>query len=180
MAALFFLAFAYFAVGQATVVRNGAQTAADAAALAAAREYRDEVQSTFLHALLTGDLTELGKLLTSLGTDDGQACAAAQSYAADNKADVVSGGCTPVSGPPGYTVDVVSRDTVGSSVIHGTENKHAHASATAVVEPRCAADRKESGHRVSFICSGGDLVVDPTASDFTLDLADFYSVHLSK
>jgi cysteine sulfinate desulfinase/cysteine desulfurase-like protein len=180
MAALFFLAFAYFAVGQATVVRNGTQTAADAAALAAAREYRDEVHDAFLHALLGGDLTALGTLLTGLGTDDGQACAAAQTYAAENKADVVSGSCTQVAGPPGYTVEVVSRDTVGSSVIDGTENMHARASATAVVEPRCAADRKESGHRVSFACPGGDLVVDPTASDFTLDLADFYFVHLSK
>lgn len=179
IAALFFLAFAYFAVAQATVVRGSAQTAADAAALAAAREYRDEVHDAFLHALLGGDLTALGTLLTDLGTDDGQACTAAQTYAADNKADVVSGGCVRVDGPPGYTVDVVSRDTVGSSVIDGTENKHARASATAVVQPRCTADRKD-GHGVSFACNGGDLVVDPTARDFTLDLSDFYSVHLSK
>jgi Putative Flp pilus-assembly TadE/G-like len=179
MAALFFLAFAYFAVGQATVLRNGTQTAADAAALAAAREYRDEVHDTFLQALLSGNLTALGKLLTNLGADDGQACAAAQTYAAENKADVESGGCNRVSGPPGYTVDVVSRDTVGRSVVDGTENTRAHASATAVVEPRCTADSKEDGHKVSFACPGGDLVVDPTASDFTLDLGDFYSVHLS-
>lgn len=41
VAGLLFLAFAYFAVGQAAVNRNGAQTAADAAALAAAQETRD-------------------------------------------------------------------------------------------------------------------------------------------
>ena len=40
---LLFLAFAYFAVGQAAVNRNGAQTAADAAALAAAQEARDQL-----------------------------------------------------------------------------------------------------------------------------------------
>ena len=37
---LLFLALAYFAVGQATVNRGGAQTAADAASLAAAQYVR--------------------------------------------------------------------------------------------------------------------------------------------
>ena len=37
------LALAYFAVGQAAVNRNGAQSAADAAALAAALNTRDEL-----------------------------------------------------------------------------------------------------------------------------------------
>lgn len=180
MAALFFLAFAYFAVGQAAVTRNGAQTAADAAALAAAREYRDEARDAFLHALLTGDLNALGKLLTDPGHDQGQACAAAQTYAAANKADVRAGGCTPVSGPPGYTVDVISQGTVGSSVIDGTQDKHAEATATAVVQPRCVAKRREHGHSVGFACDGGVVVIDPTAPGFVLDLGDFFSVHLSK
>ncbi|MGV9241848.1 pilus assembly protein TadG-related protein, partial [Streptomyces nigra] len=39
-AGLLFLAFAYLAVGQAAANRNGAQTAADAAALAAALDTR--------------------------------------------------------------------------------------------------------------------------------------------
>ncbi|MFI1097169.1 pilus assembly protein TadG-related protein [Streptomyces sp. NPDC020917] len=177
MAALFFLAFAYFAVGQASVTRNGAQTAADAAALAAAREYRDEVGADFLKALTAGDLTALGNLLTGLGPDDGAACSAAGSFAGDNDADVRS--CQRVSGPPGYTVGVRTRGTVGSSVIHGTQDLHATASATAVVEPRCRAGDKD-GHAVRFTCDGGDLTVDPTAAGFLLDLADFYSVHLSK
>jgi Putative Flp pilus-assembly TadE/G-like len=177
MAALFFLAFAYFAVGQATVQRNGAQTAADAAALAAARQYRDEVRTDFLHALTTGDLKALGNLLTGLGPDDGAACSAAGTYAGDNDAEVRS--CQRVSGPPGYTVGVRSRSTVGSSVIHGTQDIHALASATAVVEPRCTAGDKD-GHTVRFTCDDGDLTIDPTVSGFLLDLADFYSVHLSK
>ncbi|MBY8877129.1 hypothetical protein K7862_05665 [Streptomyces sp. PLK6-54] len=177
MAALFFLAFAYFAVGQATVKRNGAQTAADAAALAAARQYRDEVKTDFLHALTSGDLTELGNLLNRLGPDDGAACSAAGSYAGDNDAEVQS--CQQVNGPPGYTVGVRSTGTVGSSVIHGTQNMHAVASATAVVEPRCQAGDKD-GNSVRFTCDDGDLTIDPTASGFLLDLADFYSVHLSK
>src|SRR4051794_28092055 len=40
---LLFLAFAYLAVGQAAATRNGAQTAADAAALAAAQDLRDKL-----------------------------------------------------------------------------------------------------------------------------------------
>lgn len=177
MSALFFLAFAYFAVGQAAVTRNSAQTAADAAALAAARQSRDEVRADFLHALVGGDLTALGHLLADGGADDASACAAAATYADDNHADVRS--CDRVDGPPGYTVDVVTQGTVGSSVIDGTEDKHAEASATAVVEPRCALGDK-SGHTIGFTCDGDTVTIDPTADGFTLDLSAFYSVHLSK
>lgn len=63
VAALFFLAFAFFAVGQASSVRNSAQTAADAAALAAARETRDGIRDEFLDALKAGDLDKLTDLL---------------------------------------------------------------------------------------------------------------------
>jgi len=41
IAGLLFLAFAFFAVAQAGTVRNGGQSAADAAALAAAQDDRD-------------------------------------------------------------------------------------------------------------------------------------------
>lgn len=176
MSALFFLAFAYFAVGQAAVTRNGAQTAADAAALAAARELRDEVKVDFLHALAGGDADALGRLLSGLGRDDAAACAAAGAYAGDNEADVRS--CDRVDGPPGYTVGVITRGTVGSSVIDGTEDKHAEATATAVVEPRCTFGDKD-GRVLRFVCRDGDLTIDPHADGFTLDLAAFYSVHLS-
>jgi len=177
MTALFFLAFAYFAVGQAAVKRNSAQTAADAAALAAARENRDEVKDAFLTALTGGDLDVLGHLLGDGGTDDAAACAAADAYAADNDATVDA--CQGSHAPPGYTVAVTTRGTVGHSVIDGTEDKHAHATATAVVEPRCTLGGKD-GHTIDFSCDGGPLTIDPTADGFTLDLSDFYTVHLSK
>jgi hypothetical protein len=180
MAALFFLAFAYFAVGQATVTRNSAQTAADSAALAAARENRNEVKTTFLAALTGGDANALTQLLLSAGKDDAAACGAADAYAADNGATVPGGSCVRAVGPlPGYTVSVVTKGTVGKSVIQGTENKHAKATATAVVEPRCTVGKK-AGHVIPFTCDKGTLDVDPTANGFTLDLSDFYSVHLSK
>ena len=79
-------------MGQAAVTRNGAQTAADSAALAAARQNRDEVKDVFLAALTKGDLKTLEDLLTGAGTDDEAACLAAREYA---------GTTTPTSSPAG-------------------------------------------------------------------------------
>nr|WP_272919867.1 pilus assembly protein TadG-related protein [Streptomyces sp. SID4948] len=175
IAALFFLAFAYFAVGQASVARNGAQTAADAAALAAAREQRDEVHDAFLAALLSGNLDVLGQLLAA-ANGPGSPCAVAGDYAADNRADVVS--CVPVAGPPGWTVGVRMLGTVGPSVVKGSDSIHATAHATAVVEPRCTLDDAKKPV-VDFTCDNGPLDIDPTQTGFVLDLSDFYTVHLS-
>ncbi|MFB7291779.1 pilus assembly protein TadG-related protein [Actinacidiphila glaucinigra] len=177
VAALFFLAFAYFAVGQAASVRNTAQTAADAAALAAARETRDSVRDDFLDALEDGDLDELEDLLAGNGMSGTGACGAAGSYAAQNDADLEE--CVLVSGPNGATVVLRTRGTVGDSVIDGTQDMHARATATGVVEARCSVKDK-AGDAISFTCSQGDLTVDATADDFDLNLAEFYSVHLSE
>ncbi|MEE4543541.1 pilus assembly protein TadG-related protein [Streptomyces sp. V4-01] len=176
MAALFFLAFAYFAVGQAAVTRNSAQTAADAAALAAARQERDDVHDAFLAALLAGDGTAIGDLLAKV-TGAGDPCGAASAYAEQNHASL--GPCVPVADPPGFTVQVVTRGTVGRSVVKGSEDVHGKATATAVVEPRCHVG-DTSGHTVNFSCRNGPLAVDPTAPGFVLDLSAFFSVHLSK
>ena len=51
VAGLLFLAFAYLAVGQAAANRNGAQTAADAAALAAAQETRNQMAGDWLEVV---------------------------------------------------------------------------------------------------------------------------------
>lgn len=179
MGALFFLAFAFFAVGQATNTRSKAQTAADAAALAAARQNRDEVKSAFLQALDSGDSGLLGQLLNDAGTDDGAACQAARLYADDNRARVQD--CERSGSGVGYTVSVTTEDSVGSSVIDGTESKHAKATATAVVEPRCSlGNHAKDGHTLRFTCDGGPMIIDPSAQGFTLDLSVFYSVRLSK
>ncbi|MFJ1583276.1 pilus assembly protein TadG-related protein [Streptomyces sp. NPDC088197] len=180
MAALFFLGFAFFAVGQAAVVRNSAQTAADSAALAAARADRDAAHDAFLSALRSGDLVQLGLLLQNLGQHDAEACAAASAYAGENNAAVdAPDGCGRASGLQGYTVSVTTLGTVGTSVIDGTEAKHAKATATAVVEPRCGLGDKD-GNAIGFICNGDHVTVDPTAGGFVLDLSTFYTVHLSK
>jgi Flp pilus assembly protein TadG len=180
IAALFFLAFAYFAVGQAAVKRNGAQTAADAAALAAAREERDQGKDAFLAALSAGDLDAIGKLLG--GDSGGGGCAgdigsAASSLAGANDAEVTS--CSVVAGPPGVTVSVRTLSAVGKSVIPATSTRHAVASATALIEPRCTIGGKQ-GHGIRFRCDGGPLTIDPTVNGFRLDLSQLYAIHLSK
>ncbi|MFJ4844208.1 pilus assembly protein TadG-related protein [Streptomyces sp. NPDC088733] len=175
--ALFFLAFAFFAVGQASSVRNSAQTAADAAALAAARETRDGVRDDFLDALKAGDLDRLTDLLAGNPMDGAGACGAADDFAARNDAAIDT--CELVSGPRGARVSLHTQGTVGKSVVDGTESMHARATATAVVEAVCTVDDKD-GDSVKFTCDKGDLSVDPTADDFDLNLAEFYSVHLSE
>jgi Flp pilus assembly protein TadG len=176
VAALFFLAFAFFAVGQASVVRNGAQTAADSAALSAAREARDGIAADFLKALKAGDLNALGHLVNGEGIDGAGACDAAGVYAADNNAEVRS--CPGPNGPLSYSVGIRTLGTVGNSVVNGTENMHGTAKATAVVDPLCTVGDKNRD-AITFNCDAGKLTVDPTAGDFQLNLAEFFSVHLS-
>ncbi|MEU1665584.1 hypothetical protein ABZ547_18610 [Streptomyces sparsogenes] len=139
VAALLFLALALFAVGQAGATRNGGQTAADAAALGAAEDFRDQVRKGLLDAIADGASWE--DLLTGRGFDPPHdPCDQAQWFAGENDADVVSGGCVPGYLPVSFTVTVKTRKAVGKSVIPGTETKHATAKAKAVVEPRCVLD----------------------------------------
>jgi hypothetical protein len=51
VAGLLFLALALFAVGQAGATRNGGQTAADAAALGAAEDFRAQLRKGLLDAI---------------------------------------------------------------------------------------------------------------------------------
>jgi Flp pilus assembly protein TadG len=166
-----------FAVGQASVTRNGAQTAADAAALAAARAARDGIEKDFLDALNAGDAAKLKELLNGAGIDGLGACAAAGAYAAGNDAELTA--CPGAKGPLSYTVGIRTLGAVGKSVVNGTENMHATSKATAVIDPRCAFDHKQD-NAIIFTCKGGELTVDPTDNAFKLNLAEFFSVHLSE
>lgn len=176
VASLFFLAFAFFAVGQASVTRNTAQTAADAAALAAARDIRDQTHDGFLEALKSGDLEKLKRYLNGSDLAEGS-CFAAGEYADKNRSTIDS--CLRVNDPPGYTIGVRTQGTVGKSVVDGTENMHAKAEATAIIEPRCDVEGK-GGDIVKFSCNGKEVNVDSTADGFSLDLSMFFTVHLSK
>ncbi|MFC7914967.1 pilus assembly protein TadG-related protein [Streptomyces sp. NPDC057386] len=131
---LLLLAFAYLAVGQAAANRNGAQTAADAAALAAAIDARDQLAGQWVKDVQ--DPTRWQDIF------DGNAaiapsCWRAYELAGRNEAHVEQ--CAP-TGLLGYTVEVKTDRPVGDSVVPGTESKYATASATAVIEPLCTFD----------------------------------------
>ncbi|MCX2926729.1 pilus assembly protein TadG-related protein [Streptomyces sp. NEAU-W12] len=132
---LLFLAFAYLAVGQAAANRNGAQTAADAAALAAAQDRRDQLAGAWVEELL--DPTKWQAIFDGSAEGLADSCWRAQELAAQN--DAVVRGCVP-NGLLGYTVEVETTDTVGDSIVPGTEDMKSQETATAVIDPRCAFD----------------------------------------
>ncbi|WP_407077988.1 pilus assembly protein TadG-related protein [Streptomyces sp. NPDC126499] len=143
MAGLLFLVFVYFVVGQAAVTRSGGQTAADAAALAAAQDAREQLRDGWLEVVTDPDAWS-GFLN---GTDyvPELSCERAAEFAAENRAELLAGGCTArrSGGEEEFRVQIRTLDAVGSSLIPGTEDQHAVATATAVLEPRCSFDAPE-------------------------------------
>lgn len=175
---LLFAALAFFVVGQAGVTRSNAQGAADAAALAAARDARDHLVPGLDFARFEAEDWERilrGELLDTTGS-----CAEASSFAAKNDASAT---CSPRS--RGFAVEVTTNGTVGKSVVPGTGSVHGQAKATAAIEPRCTLDAAPApaptpsptptqgptpaptpALPVTFKCKGGkDLVVDPSKPD---------------
>lgn len=68
VAGLLFLALAFFAVGKASALRNEAQGAADASALAAGQSAREQFEAPFIEALWTDSLgVFLGRSPSSAG-----------------------------------------------------------------------------------------------------------------
>nr|AEL00536.1 secreted protein [Streptomyces chartreusis NRRL 3882] len=182
MAGLLFLAFAYLAVGQAAATRNGAQTAADAAALGAAQDRRNQLVGRWMDNLLNPDLWQdifHGKVE---GLDP--SCWRAQQLADANDAHVVGGGCEPEWDPLGYTVEVKTNDPVGDSIVPGTETTYATAEARAVIEPRCSLQPPEEGNDndedlPQLNCGGQNWDLD---ADDLSDLPgpdDLFDVHLA-
>ncbi|MEV8534479.1 pilus assembly protein TadG-related protein [Streptomyces sp. NPDC051211] len=134
VAVLLFAALAFVVVGMAGATRSQAQGAADAAALAAAREARDSVFT----GLVLQDLKpeEWQEILDGEFFDAEGACDEAESFAALNDSGEAPVICEPSL--PRFTVTVQTNDTVGKSVIPGSDTFHATATATAVIEPRCS------------------------------------------
>ncbi|RLL68699.1 hypothetical protein [Streptomyces sp. Z26] len=151
---LLFLALAFFAVAQAATVRNGGQSAADAAALAAARDDRDQFFDGFLDAL--GDKDSWQDWLDLVAPLTGDGCGAAGEYAGKNDSDVVACDAVTRERDPGYTVSIETRFTTGKTIIPGTDDKTATAEATAVVRPRCDFERGGGGDDGSEDGAGGD------------------------
>ncbi|MEU8544308.1 hypothetical protein AB0C52_30695 [Streptomyces sp. NPDC048717] len=137
MAGLLFLAFVYFAVGQAAAVRNGGQTAADAAALAAAQDARDQLRDGWLRVI--GEPDQWGDYLNGEEYDSSRACDKAAWFAAENGSSL-DGPCEagPSGGGEEFHVWISTNHSVGRSSVPGTEGQHAKATATAVLEPLCS------------------------------------------
>ncbi|MFF5028393.1 pilus assembly protein TadG-related protein [Streptomyces collinus] len=129
VAGLLFLALAYLAVGQAAVNRSGAQTAADAAALAAAQETRDRLTDRWLADL--SDPTKWQDIFAGKGSGDD--CWRAEQLAAENDATLL--GCTP--GPLNYEVKVETNKPIGDSVVPGVADTKSTESARAVIKALC-------------------------------------------
>ncbi|MEV5999031.1 pilus assembly protein TadG-related protein [Streptomyces griseomycini] len=176
---LLFLAFAYFAVGQAAANRNDAQTAADAAALAAAQDRRDQLAGAWVQALL--DPTEWQDIFDGKAEGLGLSCWRADQLAAQNDADVLS--CLP-DGLLGYTVVVETNDTVGDSIVPGTEDEKSQEAATAVIEPRCTFELPtgdvEGDDPPPLTCEGREWDLDPKGPEELLPKPeDLFDVHLA-
>ncbi|KAB2977260.1 hypothetical protein F8R89_22555 [Streptomyces sp. SS1-1] len=175
---LLLLAFVYLAVGQAAANRNGAQTAADAAALAAALDTRDKLTDDWLENVL--DPEKWQDIFDGVGSPlDG--CGRAQELAAENNATAF---CTPLAGlPPGYRVEVKTTEPVGDSIVPGTENVHSTATATAVIEWRCDFDLPgedaDDEALPELRCDDADWQLDPENLDDLPGPEDLFDVHLT-
>jgi hypothetical protein len=178
VAGLLFLAFAYFAVGQAAVNRNGAQTAADAAALAAAQETRDQLAGRWVEDVL--DPTKWQDIFDGdvLGLEP--SCWRAYELAAQNDASV--DGCAPEG--LRFTVTVQANKSAGDSVIPVTSTTRAHASATAVIESLCTfeppGEDAEEDVLPRLTCEdGSDWELDPEDLTDLPGPEDLFDVHLA-
>ena len=150
---LLFLALAYFAVGQATVNRSGAQTAADAAALAAAQDTRKQLADEWVTDIL--DPTKWQDVFDGKGVEfDG--CGRADQLAAQNDANVLE--CNPNAFDMRYDVNVQTTKTMGKSIVPVTAGKRSKASAAAVIEPLCTFELPGAG-------AGGTALPELTCKD---------------
>ncbi|GAA2286906.1 pilus assembly protein TadG-related protein [Streptomyces hawaiiensis] len=176
---LLFLALAYFAVGQATVNRGSAQTAADAAALAAAQDARNQLADKWVEAVL-----DPGKWQDIFNGDvqlAGDPCSRAYQLAGRNDADVQ--GCSGAGVPFGYDVVVQTRKPMGKSIVPVTEQKKSRATATAVIESLCDFKplAEDAGDDVlpRLTCDGKIWDLKPDDLTELPEPEDLFDVHLA-
>ncbi|WP_433340737.1 pilus assembly protein TadG-related protein [Streptomyces sp. CA-253872] len=169
--AVLFAAFVLYVFAQAAVLRNSAQSAADAAALAAAQDKRDELVDGLVGAV--GGDGDWARWLSGQALSTKASRAAAERLAADNGASVVDLQGVDVRGLPGYEAYVRTNSTIGATLVPGTDGKHATARATAVVRPRCEADAdSDSSKEISFTCSQGKSFIFDVDTFDPADLPD--------
>ncbi|MGW2317913.1 pilus assembly protein TadG-related protein [Streptomyces sp. NPDC001680] len=176
VAGLLFLALAYLAVGQAAVNRSGAQTAADAAALAAAQKRRGDLAGQWLVVLKDPakwqDIFD-GKV------DFGPSCWRADELAAQNDGHVEA--CDD-SQALKITVSVKTDKRVGNSVVPGVQDKQSVAQATAVIEPLCIKppDAGAKGADLPpLTCKGKVWHLKPDDTTGLPKPEDLFDVHLA-
>ncbi|MFJ8084189.1 pilus assembly protein TadG-related protein [Streptomyces sp. NPDC096205] len=177
VAGLLFLALAYLAVGQAAANRNGAQTAADAAALAAALEARDQLAQAWAEDVL--DPTKWQDIFNGTGPAV-DACWRAYDLAAVN--DATANGCGHPDGPLSFEVTVTAAEAVGDSIVPGTEGMKSTASAKAVIESRCTyppAEEPADDALPELTCDGEVWELDPEDLDELPKPEDLFDVHLA-
>ncbi|MFD5142947.1 pilus assembly protein TadG-related protein [Streptomyces sp. NPDC058401] len=159
MALMLFAALAFVVVGMAGARRSDAQGAADAAALGAAQQVRDNALTGWNLLTLTPEDWEA--IIRGRRFDTEGACSRASDYAGTNEATVSE--CD--VDMPEFTVSVRTSRTVGDSVIPGTEDMRANATATALIEPRCflqppsTPPPPEGGGAVDIKCRDGSVVI---------------------
>ncbi|WP_121748965.1 pilus assembly protein TadG-related protein [Streptomyces sp. E2N166] len=175
---LLFLAFAYFAVGQASANRNGAQTAADAAALAAAQDTRDQLAEVWVNDI--GDPTRWQSIFEGDVAGLGPSCWRGEQLAARNDARVLS--CNP-EGLLGFAVEVETDRPVGDSIVPGTEDKRSRASATAVIEAECTfelpSEAAEGDALPQLTCGEEQWDLDPENPGDLPKPEELFDVHLA-
>ncbi|KOG32954.1 pilus assembly protein TadG-related protein [Streptomyces resistomycificus] len=179
VAGLLLLAFAYLAVGQAAANRNGAQTAADAAALAAALDTRDQLAAKWVQDV--SDPTKWWDIFEGEVPGLVNSCGRANALAAQNDAGVnACGWPTPLE----YTVEVTTNKSVGDSIVPGTEERHSKASATAVIESLCTFEPPgdDAGDDVlpELTCEDDRIwKLDPEDLTTLPEPPDLFDVHLA-
>jgi hypothetical protein len=150
--------------------------------LAAAQDARDELVETLTAAIGQGD--DWLDWLNSQDPPDAGATAAAQALASENSSTVKGGAERVVRGGyPGFRVTVETNNTVGASIIPGTEGMHAKAHAVAVIQPRCDFDPDaDTTLPIELNCDGQIVNIDPVdfdPDDFP-DASVLFSVHLAE
>ncbi|MFE4966964.1 pilus assembly protein TadG-related protein [Streptomyces sp. NPDC056660] len=171
---LLFLAFAYLAVGQAAVNRNGAQTAADAAALAEAMNTRKELADQWVQDV--SDPTKWLDIFEGKVTVP-DSCWRAQQLADQNDAKAQ---CLP--GPPlSFKVEATTNKKVGDSVVPGTESLQSTADATAVIQSLCTFPSSGDDSALpELTCEDGRTwKLDPTDPTGLPGPEDLFDVHLA-
>ncbi|MDT0320975.1 hypothetical protein [Streptomyces millisiae] len=171
-------ALIFFVFAQAALTRGSGQSAADAAALAAAQEARDLLYDDFLGGIgEDGDEDiDLGDILDGLDLPDGPPCDAAARLADRNDANVDD--CGRSEAGDGYRVVVETRDTVGDSLIPGTEDLTATAEATAVIRGQCELTTEEDD-RIELRCDEDrDWSFDPGDEAGRPEARDLFRVYL--